>query len=89
MGRLPYILSQAVFGIGCGFVPLLIWQGKSANDILFWGLFAAALSMLISAVQLRWRGLPLTATVGKYRSRVRFLRNEVTRVSTNDDAPSG
>jgi hypothetical protein len=67
MGRLPYILSPAVFGIGCGFVPLLIWQGKSADDILFWGLCAAALSMLISAVQLRRRGLSPTATVSEYR----------------------
>lgn len=34
-------------------------------------------------------GLPLNATVGEYNERVRFLRNEVTRISTDNDGPSG
>jgi hypothetical protein len=88
MDRLPHILST-VLGAEVGLILLLLLQGKSAHEILFTGLLAFVASMIVSAGVLRWRGLPLNATVGEYNERVRFLRNEVTRVSTDDDAASG
>ncbi|MBP1063642.1 hypothetical protein JOE51_005109 [Bradyrhizobium japonicum] len=88
MDRLPCIL-YFIFVTEFGFVTLSLLQGRSANDTLLWGLFASVVSILISVGLLRWTGLPLNATIGEYNERRRFMRNKVTRVSTNDDVASG
>ena len=78
MDRLPHILS-AVLAAEVGLILLLLLQGKSAREILFTGLLAFVASMIVSAGVLRWRRLPLNASSGEYRRRVRLLRDEVTR----------
>jgi hypothetical protein len=87
MDRLPSIL-YFIFVTELGFITVSLLQGRSANDTLHWGLFASVVSILISVGLLRWTGLPLNATIGEYIERRRFLRNKVTRVSTDDDAAS-
>lgn len=88
MDRLPYLLNT-VFVLPFGVGGLLLFQGKSTCEIAFTVLGATYFWIFISAGLLRRRGLPLNATVGEYRERVRFLRNEVYRVPTDDNTPSG
>jgi hypothetical protein len=77
MDRLPKVL-YTLLGVQLAFIPLPLLQGRSADDMVFFGLLASVFSIFISVGLLRWRGLPLNATVREYRERVRFLRNEVT-----------
>ncbi|MCP3476994.1 hypothetical protein NLM33_43330 [Bradyrhizobium sp. CCGUVB1N3] len=86
MNRLPFLLHLVLL-YPLGFAPTLLW--KSVCDVSLIVLGATYLSIFISIGLLRWRGLPLNATVGEYNERVRFLRNEVTRISTDNDGPSG
>jgi hypothetical protein len=87
MDRWPYshIFSEIIWIWFC-LVPILLWFGGSANVnlTLFFALLLSVFSIIISAGLLRWRKLPLNATVGEYNERVRFLRNEVYRVPLDD-----
>jgi len=87
MDRLPYFLN-AVFILPFGLTPVLLLLGEPASDIPFVLMGATCLSIFISAGLLWWSGLPLNATVGEYRERVNFLRNEVKRVPLDDNVPS-
>ncbi|MET3908232.1 hypothetical protein ABID59_002573 [Bradyrhizobium sp. S3.3.6] len=86
MDRLPYLLNL-VWIYPLSFGPTLLWKPFCYVCSVVLG--ATYVGIFISVGLLRWRGLPLNATAGEYNERVRFLRNEVTRVSTDDDVASG
>ncbi|WP_157083640.1 hypothetical protein ACNJX9_04015 [Bradyrhizobium sp. DASA03076] len=88
MNRLPMVLNSALWVV-LGLIPVLLWQGQHASEILLSCLLASVLSTFISIGRLRWIGLPLNATVDECNERARFLRNQVTRIPTGNDGASG
>jgi len=86
LDRWPFLLYSA-FLYQLIVPPTVLWTSFSVFCTVLLG--AAYLTIFISVGLLCWRGLPLNATLGEYKERARFLRSEVTRGPTDDDAPSG
>lgn len=65
MNGLPMVLNTAVWAV-LGLIPVLLWQGQPASEILPACLLASVLSIFISVGILRWIGLPRNVSNGDY-----------------------
>jgi hypothetical protein len=68
MDRLPMVLTT-LLGTELGFIPVPLLQGRSADDLFFFGLLAGGFSILLSVGLLRWKGLPVGTSMEEYRRR--------------------